>query len=158
MNSSCCAAGKYLWLATGGLLLAASCCLFPACLPSPAEPEGSPHVVPDDPVQEELIPAEVGVGKQGQIIGDGGGMLTTPAATLFKTKQRVVFDIQIPQAMRLYQAEHGHFPKSHEEFMEIIIEFNRIPLPELPAGQEYIYDPETAQLMVRRPAAADASR
>ncbi len=99
----------------------------------------------------ELVPAAPGVAKQGRIIGDGGGPLTTPAAAFFKTKQKIVFEIQIGQAMQLYRAEHEHPPKSHEEFMEKIIDFNRIALPELPEGHEYIYDPEQGQLMVRRP-------
>jgi hypothetical protein len=120
------------------------------CLPPPAA-ESTDPARPADPGPQELVPALPGVGKQGQIVGDGGGPLTTPAAALFKTQQKVVFEIQIRQALQLYQAEHGHYPKTHDEFMERIIQFNRIQLPELPAGHEYVYDPEQGQLMVRRP-------
>ncbi len=132
--------------------LLAAAALLAGCLPPPPEasPTGNPQ--PADPGNQVLVPAQPGVGKQGQIIGDGGGLLTTPAAVLFKTKQRVVFEIQIPQAMQLYQAERGHYPLTHDEFMDKIVHFNRIALPELPAGQEYIYDPEKNELMVRRPA------
>ncbi len=35
--------------------------------------------------------------------------------------------------------------------MENIIKANGIALPELPAGQKYVFDPEQAQLMVERP-------
>jgi hypothetical protein len=35
--------------------------------------------------------------------------------------------------------------------MEKIVKFNNIKLPQLPPGQTYFYDPETNQLMVRRP-------
>jgi hypothetical protein len=53
--------------------------------------------------------------------------------------------------MRLYNGSHGTNPKTHEEFMSQIIEANNIQLPDLPSGQEYVYDPEKAELMVQRP-------
>lgn len=96
-------------------------------------------------------PAEVGVGIQGRSLQNDKGidqMITAPAATLFKVKEKVVFEIQIPQAMNLYQAEKGYFPRTHEEFMEIIIDFNRIKLPKLPDGQMYRYHPDDHTLWV----------
>ncbi len=121
------------------------------CLPPPGEETAADVQQPPKAPAEEVVQALPGVGKQGQIVGDGRGYLTTVAATLFKTKQRVVFDIQIPQAMQLYQAEHEHYPKTGEEFFSVIIDFNNIALPELPEGHTYVYDPEQGQLMVRRP-------
>jgi hypothetical protein len=133
--------------------LAAWAVVLAGCLPAP-KPESTSEN--DDAGQaeqvEELVPALPGVGKQGQIIGDGRGYLTVTAATLFKTKQKIVFEIQIPQAMQLYKAEHEHWPRTEEEFFKSIIEFNGIKLPELPEGQTYFYDPGQGQLMVRRPA------
>jgi hypothetical protein len=54
--------------------------------------------------------------------------------------------------MQLYEATNGKKPTTHEEFMEQIIRANQIVLPELPAGQRYVYDPETGELMVEKPA------
>jgi hypothetical protein len=75
-----------------------------------------------------------------------------PARSLFAARERLVFQVALPQALNLYQAEHGRFPRSHEEFMRDVIEFNRINLPELPPGQKYVYDPQSGELMVERPA------
>lgn len=102
-------------------------------------------------VETERVTAEAGVGKEGQKLKGKEGVLITPVKALFSTKQRVVFEIQIPQAMNLYKAEKGYPPKTEEEFMSRIIEFNKINLPELPEGHRYVYDPEKGELMVERP-------
>ncbi len=65
------------------------------------------------------------------------------------TQEKIVFEIQIPKALQLYKAlSDGAGPASHEAFMSEIIQANRIPLPELPEGQIYRYDPATEQVMV----------
>lgn len=95
--------------------------------------------------------AEAGVGKQGQSLKNESGMgrmVAQPAITLFAVKQRVVFEIQIPQAMQLYQAEKGYKPKSHDDFMNFIVKANNINLPALPEGQVYKYDVEKGELWV----------
>lgn len=125
--------------------------LLTGCLPPPPESVDG-HQPPGEPAEQELVPAKPGVGKQGRIVAKSGGYLSTTASAFFKTKQRIVFDIQIVQAMRLYEAEHGHPPKTGDEFMDRIIRTNNIRLPELPEGHEYFYDPQAGQLMVRRPA------
>jgi len=95
-------------------------------------------------------PAEVGVGKKGR--GYGKGFIATPAASLWAVKERLVFQVQIPQAMQLFKAGNDNKgPKSHDEFMEKIIKENSIKLPELPEGDRYMYDPKTEQLMVESP-------
>lgn len=97
------------------------------------------------------VKAEAGVGKQGQSLKNESGMgrmVAQPAITLFAVKQRVVFEIQIPQAMNFYQAEKGYKPKTHDDFMNFIIKANNINLPELPAGQVYKYDTEKGELWV----------
>ena len=100
------------------------------------------------------VKAEVGVGVKGQPLEDPRLVQTivAPARALFRTEQRVVFEIQIPHAMQLYEATNGKRPATHAEFMEQIIQANQIVLPELPAGQRYVYDPETGELMVEKPA------
>jgi len=102
-------------------------------------------------VQEhvERKKAEVGVGRKGQ--GYGGGIVTTPVAVYFRTEERITFNIQIPQALKLYKAMNGQAPKTHDEFMEKIIKANRIDLPNLPDGYRYVWDPQKEQLMVEHP-------
>lgn len=98
----------------------------------------------------DRVKAEAGVGKKGR--GYGGGIVTEPIRAYFRTQQRLALQVEIPQAMNLYKAQHGRGPKSHEEFMNKIIEPNHIQLPELPEGHRYVYDPEREELMVERPA------
>ena len=86
------------------------------------------------------------MGRKGH--GYGTGPIATPLAARWRAAERLVFEVQIPQAMNLYKATNGHAPKSHQEFMAQIIEFNRINLPELRPEERYQYDPETEQLMV----------
>jgi hypothetical protein len=99
----------------------------------------------------EQVVAEAGVGKKGQSLKDETGIVVEPVKQLIRFEQKAVFGISIKQAMELYKASNGAYPKTHEEFMEQIITAQGIQLPELPAGQKYIYDPEQAQLMVERP-------
>ena len=74
--------------------------------------------------------AQVGVGEKGR--GYGAGPVATPVAALFASKERIIFEMRIPEAMKIYKALNGRAPKSHEEFMKGIIEADRIKLPELP--------------------------
>jgi len=100
----------------------------------------------------ERVKAEKGVGLKGRSLDQHEGVLVTPAKAFFSVRERAVFDIQIPEAIKLFKATNGNGPKSHEEFMAQIIEANQIQLPELPAGQKYVYDPEKEELQVERPA------
>jgi len=97
--------------------------------------------------------AGVGVGAKGRSLEGGSEnnpatIISAPAAAFFRTKEKIVFEIQIPQAMNLYMAEKGRNPRNHEEFMRDIVEFNRIPLPKLPNGMVYRYDSEKGELWV----------
>jgi hypothetical protein len=94
--------------------------------------------------------AEVGVGAKGR--GYAPGLITTPVAVYFAARERIVFEIQVPEAMKLYKATNGNAPKSQEEFMQRIVKENQIRLPELPQGSRYLYDPATEQLLVEHPA------
>jgi len=76
----------------------------------------------------------------------------TPAKAYFSARERIVFEIAVPKALQLYEATNGSPPRSHEEFMTQVIEAQGIKLPELPPGQRYVYDPQTKELMVERPA------
>ena len=56
--------------------------------------------------------------------------------------------LKIQQAINLFQAEHGRFPKDHAEFMERIVKFNKITLPVLPGKRQYQYDVANHKLVV----------
>lgn len=100
--------------------------------------------------ETERVEAGVGVGEKGR--KTEGGLISQPVSTYFKTKERLTF-MNVDRAMQIYKATpSGKGPATHEAFMTDIIEFNKIQLPQLPAGHRYIYDPEKEQLMVERPA------
>ncbi len=78
------------------------------------------------------------MGKRGQSLKNETGVgrfIAQPAMSLFAVEQRMVFQVQIPQALDLYKASNGRLPKSHDEFMTQIIKANNIRLPELPPGK-----------------------
>jgi len=57
----------------------------------------------------------------------------------------------VKHAIDLYQAEHGEYPKNHQEFMDLIIKPGKpdgIQLPQLPYYQEYSYDEKEHKLIV----------
>ncbi len=121
----------------------------PVAPPSPPMPvQPMPTPTPPPPGTTD-VKAEAGVGVRGQ--GYEPGFITTPIRAYFRVRERVAFDVQIPHAMQLYKATNGQAPQSHEQFMQDIIQANSIRLPELPPGEQYIYDPATEQLMVRSP-------
>lgn len=117
---------------------------------APARPAAPPPPPAQPTPPPAAVKADSGVGAKGQ--GYGPGLVTTPVATYFRAQEQIVFRIQIPDAMRLYKATNGHAPKSHEEFMEKIVNENRIRLPELPPGHRYRYYPDREELMVEHPA------
>lgn len=147
-------------LVTFPLLLAAA--LLTACSPSDfiqmqqggggdGSAEADASVGEDEPADKpEREVAAVGVGKKGHY--DGEGPMRTPVSQYFRLQEKIAFDIEIPHALELYKATDPQFkgPKSHEEFMEKIIQANRIALPELPEGERYEYDPQDEKLYVVR--------
>ncbi|MBW3601036.1 MAG: hypothetical protein KY475_27685 [Planctomycetes bacterium] len=119
----------------------------PAPVEATAPPEEAAPVEPsvtEEPVREK---AEVGVGVKGQNLREG--VITTPAKTFFRVQERLIFQ-QVEQALQLYKATEGRLPQSHDEFMQKVIQPNRIQLPELPAGARYVWDPQKGELMVER--------
>ncbi|GAB5404993.1 MAG: hypothetical protein Aurels2KO_32240 [Aureliella sp.] len=110
---------------------------------------GSPEVAEAElgaPVAAQK--ATAGVGKQGQKLKDEPDIIAGPVKVLFKFKQQAVLDIQIPQALQLFKASNGRMPKSHDEFMQQIVEANRLQLPELPDGAVYRFNTEKGELWV----------
>jgi hypothetical protein len=124
--------------------------VFDYAAPAPTTAAPVQPATPSPPASERVA-AGVGVGKKGR--GYGGGIVTEPVHQYFTAKERLAFEVQVPKAMQLYKAEHDNKgPATHEAFMKNIIEANSIPLPELPAGHRYQYDPKSETLMVERPA------
>ena len=63
--------------------------------------------------------------------------------------------LAVEQAINLFQATEGRYPKDHAEFMEKIIRANNMRLPVLPNKGEYRYDEPSHSLMVVYPPAAE---
>lgn len=122
------------------------------CEPPPKAKAPAPVAEqPMQPAPTEQVEAGVGVGIKGRSLDEFEGAAVTPAKSYFAVKERVVFEVQIPKAMQLYEASNGKAPETHEEFMQKIVEENQIALPKLPEGHRYVYDPQAKQLMVERP-------
>ena len=116
-----------------------------------APPAASPPATPAAPAEAVTQKAVAGVGKQGQSLRNDTGvakMISGPASTLFNVQQKAVLELQIPHALNLFQAAEGRFPKSHEEFMQSIVQANNLVLPELPAGAVYRFNTEKGELWV----------
>jgi hypothetical protein len=124
--------------------------------PAATAPASAPAAAPaNEPAAEEDAPGEgetkspIGASGKGQDYG-GPGFVTTPIETLFRIEDRVIFQAQIPNNMKIYKAQHNNKgPKTQEEFMEAIIKEGGITLPELPDGEAYWYNPKTEELLVR---------
>ena len=99
----------------------------------------------------EAQKAAVGVAKQGQSLQDRQGVakiVAAPLSAVAGVKQMVAYDIQVKQALDVFQAQEGRLPRSHEEFMEKCIRANNIQLPELPEGAVYRFNVEKGELWV----------
>ncbi|MCC7337672.1 MAG: hypothetical protein IT422_21495 [Pirellulaceae bacterium] len=118
------------------------------CTPSSAPPPAPPPAAPAEVVAQQAV---AGVGKQGQSLRNDTGvakMISGPASVLFNTKQKAVLEIQIPQALKLFEASEGRMPKSHDEFMQRIVQANNLALPQLPEGAVYQFNTEKGELWV----------
>ena len=141
-------------LAASSLLVVAllmGCDQPPFAQPPAAAPPPAPVATPPQPVV-----AGVGVGQKGRSLDQYEGAVVTPAKSLFAVGERVVFEIQIPDALNKFEAIEGRRPKSNDEFMQRIIKENLINLPVLPPGRTYRWDPamgEKGELMVDPPPA-----
>ncbi len=108
----------------------------------PAAAEATP------PPQMERVKATIDtVGTKGKDYGDGP--IATPLSLRWRIPDKVVL-LYVQHALNLYYGLEGHYPATHEEFMEKVVKANMLKLPDLPPGQRYIYDPETRELMVER--------
>jgi len=120
----------------------------------PAQPVGGGAITvhPKAPVEMVREKAGVGSGQKGRSLDPHEGIIVTPAKTFFTVKEKLAFEILVPDAMNRFNAYEGRWPKSHQEFMERIVGENQIKLPDLPEGHKYVYEPKTHELMVEKPA------
>jgi hypothetical protein len=120
--------------------------------PATPMPAATPMPPADPPLDPSARPAAVGAGAKGQYKSSNPvtDIIAVPISARFRAEERLTFEAQIPKSMQIYKAldPQGKGPKTHAEFMEKIIQQNQIKLPQLPAGDEYQYDPATEQLMV----------
>ena len=63
--------------------------------------------------------------------------------------------MQIQQAVNLFYAAEGRYPRDFVEFNERIVKPNNIQLPKLPGGAKYQYDVENHKLVVVKKSADD---
>ena len=56
--------------------------------------------------------------------------------------------LQIKQAVELYRAANGSYPKDYEDYRRIGVNHNGLQLPVLPGGRQYQYDVENHELIV----------
>ncbi|MDD3588491.1 MAG: hypothetical protein PHQ75_15020 [Thermoguttaceae bacterium] len=136
----------------------ASGCDTSVTIDTPSTPSPQPAAAakaeqaPAPQPQEIIKKADVGVTGKGQFADSAekpGAIITVPLATYFVAQEMAVFRIQIPEALKLYNATNGHYPETQEEFMQQIVQANNIVLPKLKEGDSYFYDVKTATLMVR---------
>lgn len=112
------------------------------------EPEAEPLAVDENGVNAEASEFTAKSPQQGRKSREAGGYLGTVAATYFESKHKI-FHIQVQNQMKTFNAIHDRYPKDHEEFLKEIIEPIGMPIPEMPEGQEAIYDPVDHTLKVQ---------
>ncbi len=82
--------------------------------------------------------------------------IVTGAAGAYGPAVQKISNIQITQAVNLFNAAEGRYPKDHEEFMSEVIKKNNIRLAMLPHGSAYKYDVENHALVVVKVKKAEA--
>ena len=115
------------------------------------EPVKSTPVAPQAPTPPPETRATMGAGSvSGKAQDLGNNPVSLPIKTYFLGKEKISFDIQIPHAVRLFQAANGYYPRDAQEFWSEIIVPNQVPLPSLPSGDRYLYDAQSGELLVKR--------
>ena len=90
--------------------------------------------------------ATAGAGPTGERIKRMKGKpVATKISALMSFKQKAVYDIQVPSALKYFNASNGRNPRNFDEFKREIIEENQIVLPKLPDDAKYEYRPKDGQ-------------
>ena len=90
--------------------------------------------------------------EKGKRSRQAGGYLGAVGNARFAVTHKVSINLY-KKAMEFYRATNGHYPKTHEVFMKEVIRANKIKLPKLEKGDEYLYDPADHTLKIYRPGA-----
>jgi hypothetical protein len=115
---------------------------------SQAQAPTAAEAAPSPPPQMERVKATMDtVGTKGKDYGEGP--IATPLSLRWRIPDKVTL-LTVQHCINLYWGLEGHYPATHEEFMEKVVAANMIKLPDLPMGQRYVYDVETHELMVER--------
>lgn len=72
----------------------------------------------------------------------------TGALEAYEPLKQQVSELAITNAVQVFHALEGRYPKDHDEFMAKVIKQNNIRLPQLSPGKRYEYDVANHQLMV----------
>ena len=139
-------------------VLASLCCavfLFSGCVPQQAEEKPKPKPIVGETTQDigEFDPSS------GEEVSDGKVELNmvTGAAGAYGPLVEKVSNIAVVQAVNLFWAAEGRYPKDHDEFMSKVIKKNNIRLAMLPHGSAYKYDVENHALVVVKVEKTEAS-
>jgi len=89
-------------------------------------------------------------GRRGQSFHGQGGYLNAVFSARF-TSENQITKAQMKKNLDLFEATNSRYPSSQEEYFQAIIVDGGVSLPELNPGEEYWYDVENHQLMVRTP-------
>ena len=91
--------------------------------------------------------------EQGAKVSDGKMESTNPLNPLapmkaYKPAVEKIMKLQVQQALNLYNATEGNYPKTHEEFMEKVVKPYGVKLAKLPGDWVYQYDVANHELVV----------
>lgn len=100
---------------------------------------------------KERVKAGKGVGIKGRSLDEHEGIVVTPAKTFFSAKERIAFEIAVPQAYAFYIATADDIPTDFADFEAKVLLPNQIVLPQLPPGHFYVWDATKQELQVERP-------
>jgi hypothetical protein len=137
----------------------ASCILGLAALTvGCAETPQPPNQPPVEP-RKTLAKTTQNVLELSQALADGGVLADTTATSdglaavtdAVRKTSGTIGTLAVEQKLRLYEAEHGRKPETHEEFMRLIIAPgtpDEVRLPMLPFYQEWAYDPAAEKVVV----------
>lgn len=87
----------------------------------------------------------------GNEVADTDVKITNPitgALEAYGPLKQQISGLAITQAVELFRATEGRYPKDYDEFMSRVIQANQIRLPEPGKGLQYQYDVENHQLLV----------
>lgn len=141
-----------VWLVGGCILLLGAIGCKPGSENATAVVDSGAEQAAEAPPAKEVYPAQranANLCKLGAKLRDNNDaqkMITGIPGKLLDVKVGTVLDIQVPQAIQFFKAEHGRVPKNHAEFLSRVCEPNQIKLPDLIDGMVYQFNPAKEEL------------